>query len=181
LNRVIGGWILGSSLVWQSGAPFSILSERGTNNRVSRSYYNTAVTSLTGSQLGGIVKYQMTGDGPTIIAQSAINGNDHTGVAADGDPAFNGQVFFNPGPGTLGTLQRRMFDGPWTFDIDVSLSKTIHFNERHAILVRMDAFNALNHATFWAGDQNINSTTFGLMTSMFYAPRIMQFGAHYTF
>ena len=42
----------------------------------------------------------------------------------------------------------------------------------------MDAFNALNHATFWAGDQNINSTTFGTMSSMFYnPPRVMQFGA----
>ncbi len=25
----------------------------------------------------------------------------------------------------------------------------------------MDAINALNHATFWSGDQNINATTFG--------------------
>ena len=43
----------------------------------------------------------------------------------------------------------------------------------------MDAFNALNHATFWSGDQNINSTTFGLMSSMFYAARILQFGLTY--
>jgi Carboxypeptidase regulatory-like domain len=181
LNRVIGGWILGSSWVWQSGAPFSILSERGTNNRISRSYYNTAVTSLTASQLSGVVKFQMTGNGPMIISPSAINSNDGTGVAVDGDPAFNGQVFFNPSPGSLGTLQRRMFDGPWTFNIDTSLSKTINFTERHALKLRMDAFNVLNHATFWAGDQNINSTTFGLMSSTFYPSRIMQFGAHYTF
>ncbi len=32
----------------------------------------------------------------------------------------------------------------------------------------MDAINALNHATFWSGDQNINSTTFGVIGSMFY-------------
>ena len=42
-----------------------------------------------------------------IIAPSAINPADGSGVNADGDPAFHGQVFFNPGPGTLGTLQRR--------------------------------------------------------------------------
>ncbi|MBS1859461.1 MAG: TonB-dependent receptor, partial [Acidobacteria bacterium] len=36
LDPVIGGWNLASSMVWQSGAPFSILSGRGTNNRVSR-------------------------------------------------------------------------------------------------------------------------------------------------
>ena len=45
----------------------------------------------------------------------------------------------------------------------------------------MDAINALNHATFWSGDQNINYTTFGVMSYMFYLPRVMQFGVHYTF
>ena len=51
IDYVIGGWKFGSVMVWQSGAPFSILSSRGTINRVSRSYYNTAVTPLTGPQL----------------------------------------------------------------------------------------------------------------------------------
>ena len=45
----------------------------------------------------------------------------------------------------------------------------------------MDAFNAFNHATFWVGDQNINDTTFGVISSMFYSPRILQFGASYRF
>src|SRR5439155_18497342 len=73
LNRVLGGWRVGSAMVWQSGAPFSILSGRGTLNRVSRSYYNTANTSVGGSQLNQIVRFQMTGNGPMIVSQSAIN------------------------------------------------------------------------------------------------------------
>ena len=60
-------------------------------------------------------------------------------------------------------------------------SKTIDITEHQKVELIMDAFNALNHATFWAGDQSINSTTFGLMSSMFYSPRILQFGAHYRF
>jgi hypothetical protein len=181
LNRVIDGWIVGSTMVWQSGAPFSILSGRGTINRVSRSYYNTATTSLTKPQLDSIVKFQMTGNGPMMISQAAINQDDGTGVNVDGDPAFKGQVFFNPGAGTVGGLQRRMFDGPWTFDIDASLSKTVKIKERHVVQLRMDAYNALNHATFFSGDQNINSNTFGVVGSMFYAPRIIELGLHYSF
>ena len=73
LDRVIGGWIFGSTLTWQSGAPFSILSGRGTLNRESRSTYNTADTSLTKGQLDSVVKFQMTGNGPMMITQSAIN------------------------------------------------------------------------------------------------------------
>jgi len=181
LNPVIGGWNVAASMVWQSGAPFSILSERGTNNRVSRSYYNTATTALTKSQLDALVHFQMTGNGPMIVAASAINPNDSTGVNIDGDPAFPGQVFFNPGPGDLGTLQRRLFDGPWTFNLDAKLSKAIVFKEGRELMLRMDSFNVLNHATFWSGDQDINTAPFGVIPYTFFAPRVMQFGAHFTF
>jgi hypothetical protein len=181
LDRVIGGWIFGSTMVWQSGAPFSILSGLGTLNREARSYYNGADTILGGAQLANVVKFQMTGNGPMMISQSAINPNDGTGVNTNGEPAFAGQVFFNPGAGTLGGLQRRMFSGPWTFDTDMRLKKTVNITEAKKVELLMDAFNALNHPTFWSGDQNINTTTFGLVSSMFYSPRIVQFGLHYTF
>jgi hypothetical protein len=176
LDRIIGGWIFGSTMTWQSGAPFSILSERGTLNRESRSYYNTANTFSA-----GVAGFRMTGNGPMMVPQSVINPVDGTGVNADGDPAFQGQVFFNPAAGTLGTLQRRMFDGPWTFNIDMRLKKTVNITEHKKVELLMDAFNALNHPTFWSGDQNINSTTFGVVSSTFFAPRIVQFGLHYTF
>jgi hypothetical protein len=181
LDRVIGGWVFGGTLTWQSGAPFSILSGRGTLNRESRSYYNTADTSLTKGQLDSVVKFQMTGNGPMMITQSAINAADGTGVNTDGTPAFNGQIFFNPGAGTLGVLQRRLFDGPWTFTTDMRLKKAIPITEAKKVELAMDAINALNHATFWSGDQLINSTTFGVIGSMFYQPRVVQFGVHYTF
>ena len=181
LDRVIGGWVLGSTLTWQSGAPFSILSGRGTLNRESRSTYNTADTSLTKGQLDNVVKFQMTGNGPMMITQSAINAADGTGVNTDGEAAFSGQIFFNPGAGTLGVLQRRMFDGPWTFTTDMRLKKAIPITETKKLELAMDAINALNHATFWSGDQNINATNFGVIGSMFYLPRVVQFGVHYTF
>jgi len=181
IDRVIGGWTLGGIMTWQSGAPFSITSGRGTLNRESRSYYNDANTLLTGSQLANVVKFQMTGNGPMMIAQSAINPADGTGVNPDGGPWFNGQVFFNPTAGTIGGLQRRMFDGPWTFDLDTSLNKTIQFTEARSLELRMDAINCLNHATFWSGDQNINTTTFGVISYMFYNPRVVQFGLHFRF
>ncbi len=181
LNRVIGGWILGGTMVWQSGAPFSILSSRGTLNREARSYYNTAVTSLNQSQLNGVVKFQMTGNGPMIVSTAAINPADGTGVNTDGQPGFAGQVFSNPDPGNLGTLQRRYFSGPWTFNTDFSLMKNFAITEHKQIQLRMEAFNVLNHATFWSGDQFINDPNFGVISSTFFAPRIMQFAATFKF
>ncbi len=182
LDRIIGGWSMGGIMSWQSGAPFSILSGRGTLNRASnfRSYYNTADTALSGAQLNSIVSFQMTGNGPVIIAPSAIN-SDGTGVNADGSPNFKGQVFANPTAGTVGTLQRRMFYGPWSFDIDASLQKTVHITERHSVEIRFEGVNVLNHPSFFSGDQNINSTTFGVMASTFNPARVMQFGLKYQF
>ena len=180
LDRVIGDWILGGTMVWQSGAPFSILSGRGTLNRESRSGYNGANTALNKTQLNDVVAFRMTGDGPMIITASAIS-TDGTGVNTDGEAAFKGQIFSNPGAGTLGGLQRRMFDGPWTFNTDLRLKKGIAITEAKKIEIAMDAINAFNHATFWSGDQNINSTTFGVIGFTFFQPRVVQFGVHYTF
>jgi hypothetical protein len=181
-NRVIEGWKVSTNMTWQSGAPFSVLSGYGTLNRASggRSFYNTADTALTFSQLNNIVDFRMTGSGPFVISQSAINPSSGTGVNDPGSPAFNGQVFFNPPAGTLGVLQRRLFDGPWFFGLDASILKTVVIREQQTLELRMDAFNLPNHTSFFAGDQNINSTTFGVVSST-YGARLVQFGVHYRF
>ena len=103
LDRFIGGWSLGTNLSWQSGAPFSILSGYGTLNRAdqSRSYYNTADITIPGQNLPEFVHYQMTGNGPFIVSSSAINPADGTGTG------FTGNIFTNPGAGTLGVLPRQ--------------------------------------------------------------------------
>ena len=64
--------------------------------------------------------------------------------------------------------------------MDVQL-KTVNITERHNIQLRMDAFNALNHATFYVGDQNINSNTFGVISSSFFGSRVVEFGLLYKF
>jgi len=182
LNPVIGGWVLGSVMTWQSGAPFSILSGYGTLNRQARSYYNTADTTLQGSALFNAVSFRMTGNGPYMVPSSAINPADGTGAVGTIDATpFQGEVFFNPSAGNIGTLQRRMFDGPWTFDLDLNLLKKIKITEGQEIELRMMAINALNHATFWSGDQNINSPTFGLVGGTFFGSRICEFGLTYKF
>jgi hypothetical protein len=123
----------------------------------------------------------MTPNGPMMVAPSAINSNDGTGVNTDGEAPFTGQVFFNPAAGAIGGLQRRMFDGPWTFDLDAKIRKSIELKEGKLLEFNMIAVNALNHATFYSGDQNINSTTFGVIGSMFYQPRVTEFGLRLTF
>jgi hypothetical protein len=180
LERVFSGWSVSSIITEQSGSPFSILSARGTLNRAAQSASNTVNTNLTGSQLNDLFQFRMTETGPYFIAASAI-GTDGRGVAADGSAPFNGQAFFQPAAGTVGSLQRRQFSAPWVFGMDFAVSKTTKIAERHELVFRMDASNIFNHPTWSFGDQTVTSTQFGQITSTFFGRRVLQFSLYYRF
>ncbi len=154
LRRLLSGWSVSGLLVWQSGTPFSILSTRGTLNRGARSTsVNTANTTLNKSQLDPVIRFRMTGSGPFFAAPSIL-GRDGRAVASDGTPPFDGQVFFNPPPGSIGALQRRMFSGPWTFNLDFGVQKSTKITERQSVEFRMESTNIFNHPTFYVGDES---------------------------
>ena len=181
LSRLVSGWSISGFLTSQSGTPFSILSQRGTLNRAARSTgTNTAVALATKSELDKLLTLRMTGIGPYFVAASAI-GPDGRAVAPDGSAPFQGQVFFHPGPGTLGTLQRRMFSGPWASNLDFGIQKRTRITETQSIEIRMESTNIFNHPTWFVEDQNIDSTTFGRITRTFFGRRLIQFGAYYRF
>ncbi len=104
-----------------------------------------------------------------------------------GAAPFPGQVFFfNNIGGTpaVGNLPRNFINGTPFFNWDAGLSKNFRFNETMRLQLRMEAFNVLNKAVFsQTADLNINSNTFGLITTTRAAsnPRIIQFGARFDF
>ncbi len=186
LARAIGGWSTSGVVTWLSGNPFTIYSGRGTlnnttTNGINPSLNNTAVTSLTAGQLNDVVGFYMTGNGPYMIAQGALNPADKRGVAPDGSASFQGQVFSNPTAGTLGNLQRRMFSGPTSFNLDAGIQKKVNITERQFVELRAEGFNFLNHPTFYIGDIDINSTTFGKIGSSLNGRRVFQFTLQYRF
>ena len=178
-DKLLGGWTVSSTLEWESGAPVSLLSLRGTLNRAGRGV-NTAVTNLTKEQLGDIVGLRMTSDGPFFIARSAINPVDNRGVAPDGEPPFEGQVFFNPSPGEVGNLQRRIFTGPSILGFNVAVNKKTRLGESHTLKFGADFQNVLNHPSFFSGDYVLDSPQFGRINSTF-GPRIIELHLKYSF
>ena len=183
LDHIFGGWMATGLLSWQSGFPFSVLSQRGTLNRVARSTgRNTASTLLTKDQLdSGIFGLRRQGDGVFFVAPTSRN-TDGRAVATDGAAFFGGgQAFYHPGPGDVGGLQRRMFSGPWSFSLDMGLVKRFAITERQTLEFRGEAFNIPNTPSFNFGDQDINSTNFGRITGVNVGSRYMQFGLYYRF
>jgi hypothetical protein len=185
INRVIEGWGVAGFGVIQTGSPVSVLSARGTLNRTSRSTTNTVDTTANIDQLHAATGLIMTGNGPYWLDPSHI-GPDTRGVAADGSPAFAGQIFFNPQPGTQGSMQKRMLDGPGFWNYNLSIVKRVNLTERLNVELHADMFNLFNHANFFLNDQNVNNTGFGRITSQNYSndgvgPRVMQFGLYCRF
>jgi hypothetical protein len=209
VDKIVGGFQLSSIVNWSSGVPTSIIDTRGTLNRAGRSALQPATSSLSEDQIKELFGVFKTPNGVFVInpkvlfavatatGQPAINGVDLTqplpagyritsvrGANPVGTDPFAGQVFFPNAPGSTGNLTRNFLNGPVYFNWDAGLLKNINITENTRVQLRAEVFNVLNRANFFAGDLDINSTSFGRLTSSAannYAPRIVQFGARFEF
>ncbi len=178
LDRIVGGWQVSSIIHAQSGAPISILSGRGTFNRGGRSGGNPVDTTLTAEQIKGLFGIIKQADGRVFYIDPKIT-DSATGRAVGVDSlnnaaAFGGQVFFHPTAGKIGLLQRLQFDGPSQTRWDFGIIKRTRIRENKDVEFRADFFNFLNHPLFFVGDYNVDSTTFGRITSLNNAARVVQ-------
>lgn len=180
VGKLIGGYQITSIINVQTGPPFSILSGRGTLNRGGRSGNNTADSSLTVDQIKDLLGVFKTPNGIFFIDPKVIGPNG-SAVAPDGSNPFPGQVFFNPGPGRVGSLARLQFNGPTAYSMDFSIIKRTVITERVNTEFRAEFFNVFNHPIFFIGDQNINSPNFGRINSVLVGPRVIQFAAKVNF
>jgi hypothetical protein len=94
---------------------------------------------------------------------------------------FDGQIFFNPGPGEVGNLPVMAFDGPKVFRMDLALSKRTRILNRYSLELKGEAFNLTNSVSFFRGDMDINSTTFGRVTGVIVGSRVIQLSARFDF
>ncbi len=184
LNAIVGGWQLSGIAHIQSGSPVGIYSTRGTFNRSNRSGNNTAVTTLSVDQIRNLFKVTKLPDGRIFWLDPSLVGADGRAVGADNlqnASGFAGQVFFNPVAGQVGTLPIFAFDAPPVWTVDASLAKRFKLFGTNNLEFRAEAFNLTNSVSFYTGDFNINSTTFGRLTTVAVGSRIVQFTVRYSF
>lgn len=184
-DRIIGGWQVSSIVHYQSGAPISIISGRGTFNRGGRSGGNPAVSTLTRDQIKDLFGIRKLPDGRVFYIDPAVI-DPATGRAVGADnlnntAAFSGQVFFHPNAGQIGTLQRLQFDGPSQVSWDFGVIKRTRIREKMNLEIRADFFNFLNHPLFFVGDYNVDSANFGRITGLNFGARVTQVSGRFTF
>jgi Carboxypeptidase regulatory-like domain len=172
LDEVIGGWQLSSTVIVQSGQPFTAIMASGTN-----SY------SLGGNNFQWY---------PNVIGHPKLDNRSPT-------QWFNEAAFAVPTPGTFGNERRNQLTGPAYERVNLSLGKTFSVTELVHVQVRADANNAFNHPGFnlpnnsltvcpSSGDLPSGCSNYGAIatgtstiTGLSSPGRTMQLSAHLTF
>ena len=101
----------------------------------------------------------------------------------NGLPAFNTSLFSRPTTGTLGNCARRFFSGPGINNFDLTIQKVFAISEGKTLQIRVEAFNAFNHAQFYGSSSvngSVGSPAFGHIESAA-PPRVVQLGAKFFF
>ena len=172
-GKVFGGWQISGIAQFRTGRPITFVSGRGTLNRSGRSGNNTPNTTLTLTELQGMVGlFHDPVTGLPLVVDPRLLAND--GRA-------NSQFFTHPTAGTVGHLSLTPVDGPGYWNVDTAIIKRIRFKERLGIELRLEAFNVFNHTNFQVPNSlDINDTDFGKINTAF-DPRILQLAWKFTF
>jgi Carboxypeptidase regulatory-like domain/TonB dependent receptor len=170
-NRFADGWLFADITQLQSGNPLNVTTT-STYNGVS----GTIRPTLIGTYSTGAESPLANGNVPYIHATACAT-------------IVSGCTFYAQ-PTGFGNLHRNALTGPGFEDFDMSLEKTTTLTEKTALIIRMDAFDVLNHVNF--GNPVLSATgaatsTFGQISSTRTAvgdagsSRQLQFAARFQF
>jgi hypothetical protein len=101
---------------------------------------------------------------PNFGGDTSLPGRFTNQVVVDGSGNI---ILQNPQPGTTGSTAVNLptVKGPGATGFDMSISKRIPLREKTTFTLRADAINILNKPQWGLPDTNINSSTFGRITS----------------
>ena len=134
LDEVIGGWKLSSTIILQSGQPFSAFLG-GTDN------------SLT---LGSAASNGNYAWRPNVVGSPGVTNRSN-------NQWFNEAAFAVPSAGTFGNERRNQLTGPDFKRINLSLGKEFAITEQVRLRFSGDANNVFNHPSFGLPNNTITA------------------------
>jgi hypothetical protein len=173
LDKVIGGWQVGTITTFRTGYPFRLLGGYSTFNNIGDG--GVALNGVTRDQLQSAVGVYKTGG--TFV--QLIDPKFRTaGVGAN-----TNYMTANTVPGTFAPTM--WLYGPHGFYCDISLSKETRITERLKFTLQAQFLNAFNHPVFGTGTipigANIRSSSWATATSASNAPRAIEIRANFAF
>jgi outer membrane receptor protein involved in Fe transport len=165
MNPVVDNWQLSALFTYQGGAPLSITGTCTGGGIIDASCYPNYAPGFTGS-----------------VWQNGTIGSGGANVSST--VYLNKTAFVDPAAYTVGDITRAAPYGlyaPHNADVDVSVRREFAICECAKLAFQADAFNINNAVHFAAPGTAIDSSSFGIVSSMANNPRKLQFSARVTF
>ena len=157
LDRIVGGWTVGTIFTYQSGAPFRLNGGYLTYNDYADGGIN--LNGISVSQLqSGVGVYRIPGAAYVNILNPQY-------ISSNGGGANAQYLSPNTTPGTIGNVV--YLYGPHQVYDDMSLTKSIPITESVRFRFQAEFLNAFNHPVFGvasngvAGSYNVQYSNFG--------------------
>src|SRR5712691_1543690 len=166
-KALLNNWSLNGFFIAQSGFPL------------------TVINTSSGQGLGGTTSNDNGNYNANVL--SGVPLIHPTGSTKDNLQSYiNKAAFFAAPAGTYGNSGRGILRGPGQWNMDGSIFKDFAVTERWRLQFRTEFFNLLNHANFaLASDTstslNLNSSTFGQISSTSVNARLIQFALRLSF
>ncbi|MGA2886531.1 MAG: TonB-dependent receptor [Terracidiphilus sp.] len=174
-NRLVSGYQLSTIVQYQTGNPVNIITNSGYSG-------TTGVTSLVRPNVVGPIsthKSQTNMTNITFIPNNVCPIGTTLAVPAGCNLQIQAILVPAPTPTNpnatktvytgFGTMQRNAVTGPGFADVDLSWQKDTKIFEGLNFELRADAFDILNHPNFGQPSGNVQSTTFGQISSTRFA------------
>ena len=160
VNAFIGGWQFATIFTAHSGFAFS--------------------TNTGAFPVGFVFDSPAVLTGPSSALATNIH-DDNGKIQLFANPSAALDALSNPFGGEIGN--RNNLRGPGFVNFDMSLAKrfVMPWSEKHTIQFRTEAYNVFNHTNFADPGANINSPTFGQITTQAGGNRVLQFALRYEF
>jgi len=173
LNKVLGGWTVGTITTYRTGFPFRMLGGYSTFNNIGDG--GVVLKGLTREQLQDAVGVYKTG----VNYVQLIDPNYRTaGVGAN-----TAYITANTTPGTFGPSI--WLHGPGGFECDISLTKETAITERSRFTFQAQFLNAFNHPLFGLGTNpisaNVRSSGWATTTGASNNARVIEFRVKVSF
>jgi hypothetical protein len=165
VDRVIGGWQMGTIFNKFSGQPLTFNAQNTVNT--FGGYTPNVLGALPSGQVqrvgNGVVWFQNVTQIPDPYLNNIAAGlrpfSGLKAIAVNGTP-----ILVNAAPGQMGNLGQGIVTGPGTFRFDVNLIKRIKITERVTMQLGATAQNLTNTEQFGNPNTNINDLNFGRIT-----------------
>src|SRR5207244_1618164 len=173
VQRLVERWQWGGIFSWSSGAPLTITAPVSTLTQAT----TNSTPNIVGDFPKNIGKVTKVANGviyfdgiqqitdPSVAGVTSLNGlNGQFSNKAIADSQGR-LVLVNPAPGQIGNLGLKWIEGPPSVSLNMDLIKRVRITETKEFEFRVDAVNVLNHPNFGNPNLNIDSTSFGRITT----------------